>query len=115
MMRHPTHNEYGTKLDSNGYAPSIMPLKSFKCYNCDKYKDTARHEIFGGPLRSKSKQYGKCLPHLPCRDSRQRAAASRVSCTCPAHCYAALRLDSARFPKTLLQELLIRAVERWPN
>lgn len=58
MMRRPTRNEYGTKLDSNGYAPSIMPLKSFKCYHCDKYKDTARHEIFGGPLRSKSKQYG---------------------------------------------------------
>lgn len=57
-MRRPTRNEYGVKLDSNGYAPTIMAHKPLQCFKCEQYRDTARHEIFGGALRSKSKQYG---------------------------------------------------------
>ena len=57
-MRRPTHNEYGVQLDRNGYEPSIMPIDGFKCYKCQQWKLTVRHEIFGGALRSKSKQYG---------------------------------------------------------
>lgn len=57
-MRRPTRNEYGIKLDSNGYAPTIMAHKTLKCYRCEQYRETVRHEIFGGALRSKSKKYG---------------------------------------------------------
>ncbi|MFQ7015043.1 MAG: hypothetical protein ACLRRU_12180 [Faecalibacterium sp.] len=42
-------NEYGEKLDSNGYAPSILS-KSPACLICGRY-GTARHEVyFGGPV-----------------------------------------------------------------
>lgn len=46
------------QLDKNGYAPSIMQKDKY-CYvsgmtNCD----LVRHEIFGGALRTKSKQLG---------------------------------------------------------
>lgn len=37
-------NEYGEKLDSNGYAPSILS-KSPTCLICGRYR-TARHEVF---------------------------------------------------------------------
>ena len=37
-------NEYGEKLDSNGYAPSILS-KSPTCLICGRYH-TARHEVF---------------------------------------------------------------------
>ena len=57
-MRHLKHNEYGVHLDANGYAPSIIPQEGFKCYRCHHYRETVRHEIFGGALRSKSKQFG---------------------------------------------------------
>lgn len=40
-------NEYGVKLDSNGYAPSILS-KSPTCLICGRYR-TARHEVFFGP------------------------------------------------------------------
>lgn len=49
-------NEYGEKLDSNGYAPSILS-KSPTCLICGRYR-TARHEVFFGPYRDKSKQLG---------------------------------------------------------
>lgn len=64
-MRRPTHNEYGMHLDSNGYAPTIMQHEPLRCYRCRRYTDTARHEIFGGPLRSKSKQYGLWINVCP--------------------------------------------------
>lgn len=57
-MSRPTRNEYGTKLDKNGYAPSLFVHESFCCFRCHRFGDTARHEIYGGALRSKSKQYG---------------------------------------------------------
>lgn len=49
-------NEYGEKLDSNGYAPSILS-KSPACLICGRYC-TARHEVFFGPYRDKSKRLG---------------------------------------------------------
>lgn len=39
-------NEYGEKLDSNGYAPSILSQSS-TCLICGRYR-TARHEVFFG-------------------------------------------------------------------
>lgn len=57
-MRRPTRNEYGVKLDKNGYAPSLFPDESFLCYNCGRFGETARHEIFGGSRRSASKALG---------------------------------------------------------
>lgn len=57
-MRRLTRNEYGIHLDCNGYAPTIMEHKPLKCFKCERYRETVRHEIFGGALRSKSKQYG---------------------------------------------------------
>ena len=44
------------KLDSNGYAPSILS-KSPTCLICGRYR-TARHEVFFGPYRDKSKRLG---------------------------------------------------------
>lgn len=52
-------NEYGVKLDRNGYAPSIMQEDLTRCYlcgACDQKLD--RHEPFNGPLRGKSKYFG---------------------------------------------------------
>lgn len=47
-------NEYGEKLDSNGYAPSILHDKPV-CLICGRY-GTARHEVyFGSAYRAKSK------------------------------------------------------------
>ena len=49
-------NEFGEKLDSNGYAPSIMESKG--CYRCGFCGDLARHEVFHGNNREKSKALG---------------------------------------------------------
>lgn len=49
-------NEYGERLDSNGYAPSILS-QSPTCLICGWYR-TARHEVFFGPYRDKSKRLG---------------------------------------------------------
>lgn len=49
-------NEYGVKLDSNGYAPSILNQQP-TCLICGRYH-TARHEVFYGPYRDKSKRLG---------------------------------------------------------
>ena len=52
-------NEYGVRLDSNGYAPSILQTDAGVCYACTRYTDTARHEVFGGNgRRPKSKRLG---------------------------------------------------------
>lgn len=68
-MRRPTRNEYGEKLDRNGYAPSLFVHESFRCFHCHRFGDTARHEIYGGALRSKSKQYGLWINVCPeCHD-----------------------------------------------
>ena len=41
-------NEYGEKLDSNGYAPSILHDKPV-CLICGRY-GTARHEVYFGSV-----------------------------------------------------------------
>ena len=51
-------NEYGVKLDSNGYAPSIMQAADKLCYLCGSGRDLVRHEPIGGPYRAKSKRFG---------------------------------------------------------
>ena len=53
------YNEYGRKLDRNGYAPSILQLDC-ECWLCGKQgmEKLDRHEVFGGPYRSKSKRLG---------------------------------------------------------
>lgn len=55
-------NEYGEKLDSNGYAPSILHDKPV-CLICGRY-GTARHEVyFGSAYRAKKKLQGLCDEH----------------------------------------------------
>ena len=71
----PTRNEFGVKLDKNGYAPSLFLHDSFRCYRCGCFGDTARHEIYGGSRRSASKALrpvGQCLPRLPQSYPRKR-------------------------------------------
>lgn len=48
-------NEYGERLDQNGYAPSIV--WDGECYICGA-ATVARHEVYGGSRRSMSKKYG---------------------------------------------------------
>lgn len=50
-------NEYGTQLDRNGYAPTIMQ-PACRCYMCAKGTTLQRHEIYGNAYRDKSKRYG---------------------------------------------------------
>ena len=54
-------NEYGAKLDRNGYAKSLFKTKANVCFACRISCPTERHEIFGGPLRNKSKALGLWL------------------------------------------------------
>ena len=51
-------NEYGQKLDKNGYAPSLLQHYQDACFLCGKGGDLARHEIFPNSNRSKSKALG---------------------------------------------------------
>lgn len=52
-------NEYGVRLDRNGYAPSIVPGHGeWQCYGCGRNRNLERHEIYGGAFRRKSKEYG---------------------------------------------------------
>ena len=50
-------NEYGTPLDRNGYAPTIMQ-KAERCYMCCRSDSLKRHEIYGSSNREKSKAFG---------------------------------------------------------
>lgn len=51
-------NEYGVKLDKNGYAPSIVQSDHSKCYICSCHNELQRHEPFNGANRTKSKNLG---------------------------------------------------------
>lgn len=51
-------NEFGERLDRNGYAPSIFVFEKHECWLCHEYGDVERHEIFGAALRDKSKALG---------------------------------------------------------
>ena len=64
-------NEFGVALDSNGYAPSIMPNKKDmfghpQCYCCLNGHALVRHEVLYGQNRSKSKALGLWI--LVCPD-----------------------------------------------
>lgn len=54
-------------IDRNGYAPSILQVGEgcFLCQRRDQKLD--RHEVFGGPYRTKSKALGLWV--LLCHDS----------------------------------------------
>lgn len=61
-------NEYGARLDRNGYAPSILQ-KAHCCFRCGAvWGKLDRNEIFGGVNRDKSKRYGLwvLMCHEPC-------------------------------------------------
>lgn len=52
-------NEYGTKLDPNGYAPSILQDELGACCICGRRtRKLDRHEVFYGAYRKKSKALG---------------------------------------------------------
>lgn len=55
-------NEFGVRLDRNGYATSIMDDNEEACYLCGShglYGKLERHEIFfGSGYREKSKRHG---------------------------------------------------------
>ena len=64
-------NEFGVALDSNGYAPSIMPNKKDmfghpQCYCCLNGHALVRHEVLYGQNRTKSKALGLWI--LVCPD-----------------------------------------------
>ena len=55
------------KLDSNGYAPSIMGCDDTECFICGYQGDVIRHEVFYGTAnRRLSKEFGAwinlCVP-----------------------------------------------------
>lgn len=61
-------NEYGARLDRNGYAPSILQQAEC-CFRCGRTSGKLdRNEIFGGVDRDKSKRYGLwvLMCHEPC-------------------------------------------------
>lgn len=64
-MRQKKYNEYGVKLDSNGYAPSLFSNEPFRGYRCNRFGDTARLEIYGGSRRSASKALGLWVTVCP--------------------------------------------------
>lgn len=56
-------------MDRNGYNESIVQRGSRCCYLCgNTHGKLDRHEIWGGALRAKSKEYGLwvLLCHIPC-------------------------------------------------
>ena len=63
-------------LDRNGYSPSLMQDDPSCCYACGQRAGKLdRHELFGGPYRSKSKALGLwiSLCHQPCHQGRTGA------------------------------------------
>ena len=62
-------NDYGVRLDRNGYAPSIIQEDISCCWLCGcKDQKLDRHEPFNGPNRVKSKALGMwvVLCHTRC-------------------------------------------------
>lgn len=52
-------NEFGEQLDRNGYAPRVINWPDDQCFICGRRdRPLQRHEVFHGPYRSKSKEYG---------------------------------------------------------
>ena len=75
-------NEFGAKLDRNGYAPSILQRDTGACCRCGRNGSVDhldRHEIFGGANRQKSKEYGLwvTLCHNRCHQGKTGVHASK--------------------------------------
>lgn len=72
-----------SRLDRNGYAPSILQEGDDQCILCGRYRSSCnkldRHEVFGGAYRQKSKALGLwvCLCHWPCHQGPGGAHDSR--------------------------------------
>lgn len=68
-------NEFGERLDRNGYAESILQEDEQECFMCGDDRMLERHEIFGGPLRDKSKGLGLWVSLCPvCHRTGKKAA-----------------------------------------
>jgi hypothetical protein len=66
-------NEFGAKLDRNGYAKSILQRDTDACCRCGRNgaaDHLDRHEVFGGAMRQKSKELGLwvTLCHVRCHE-----------------------------------------------
>lgn len=52
-------NELGERLDRNGYGPQVIKWPDHQCFVCGRTdRPLQRHEVFHGPYRSKSKEFG---------------------------------------------------------
>ncbi len=51
-------NEFGMKLDRNGYCKSVVQNDIDHCFLCGRYGTLQRHECIHGSNRTKSKNYG---------------------------------------------------------
>lgn len=78
-------NQYGIKLDSHGYAPSIVQEDTDEsCFLCGAngcIDPLNRHEIFGGAYREKSKAFGLwvSLCHYQCHQVGRYAVHNDLS------------------------------------
>jgi len=64
-------NEYGMRLDRNGYARSVLQDDTCRCCKCGRRdRKLDRHEVFGGANRQKSKALGLwvTLCHEECHE-----------------------------------------------
>lgn len=70
-MKYPQYNEYGDRLDQNGYSKSIIQTDMTCCYLCgSRTSRLDRHEVFPSSNRSKSKSLGLwvMLCHSTCHE-----------------------------------------------
>ena len=58
-------NIYGVKLGQNNYAPSILNERDGECFVCGRGGDLARHEVFFGSNRERSKELGLWINVCP--------------------------------------------------
>lgn len=68
------------KLDSSGYAPSILQTDMTRCFLCGRSnRKLDRHEPLQGPYRAKSKADGLwvLLCHYPCHEGPTGAHGDR--------------------------------------
>lgn len=66
-------NEFGEKLDRNGYAASIMQDDLTRCWRCGRTdRKLDRHEVYGASNRDKSKALGLwvMLCHDACHEGQ---------------------------------------------
>ena len=97
-------NEYGATLDRNGYAPSLLS-NSEECFICGRSgRKLDRHEVYGGALRTKSKNLG-CwclLCHEPCHLTeihRNADTRRKLKAVCQEVAMLKYRWDTAEFIK----------------